>query len=113
MANTSAVITLTPSAKARIKKLLSEAPEGTIGVKLSTPKKGCSGLSYSLEYTDKAGALDERIIVDDAVLFIDNASLLYLIGSEMDWIEDDFQAAFQFKNPNATGMCGCGESFTV
>lgn len=113
MTKTASVITLTPNAKIRIKKLLSEAPEGTVGVKLSTPKKGCSGLAYSLEYTDKADPLDERIVIDDAVLFIDNASLLYLIGSEMDWVEDDFQAAFQFKNPNATGMCGCGESFTV
>ncbi|AEI37681.1 MAG: iron-sulfur cluster assembly accessory protein [Zymomonas mobilis subsp. pomaceae] len=113
MAESSAILTLTPKAKKHVKDLLSEAPEGTIGLKLSTPKKGCSGLAYALDYTDKADPLDERIALDEGVIFIESASLLYLIGSVMDWVEDDFQAAFRFENPNATGMCGCGESFTV
>ena len=77
-----AAVTLTPAAEARVAELMARAPEGSIGVKLSTPRRGCSGLAY-------------------------------LIGSVMDWQEDDFAAGFVFANPNAKGACGCGESFTV
>jgi iron-sulfur cluster assembly protein len=108
-----AAVTLTPSAEARIAKLMSEAPEGSIGVKLSTPRRGCSGLAYSVEYVSEANAFDERIETPGGTFFIDGGSVLYLIGSVMDWQEDDFTAGFTFENPNAKGSCGCGESFTV
>jgi len=84
-----AAVILTHSAEARVAHLMATAPEGAIGVKLSTPRRGCSGF------------------------FIDGASVLYLVGSTMDWVEDDFTAGFVFNNPNAKGSCGCGESFTV
>jgi iron-sulfur cluster assembly protein len=61
----------------------------------------------------EAKPLDERIETPGGILFVDGASLLYLIGSRMDWVEDDFSAGFVFQNPNAKGSCGCGESFTV
>ena len=108
-----AAVLLTPSAEARIAKLMAEAPEGTIGVKLSTPRRGCSGLAYSVDYVSAASPLDERIETPGGLFFIDGASVLYLIGSTMDWQEDDFSAGFVFANPNAKGSCGCGESFTV
>src|ERR671912_2729774 len=108
-----AAITLTPSAEARIAKLMSEAPEGAIGVKLSTPRRGCSGLAYSVEYVSEANAFDEWIETPGGTFFIDGSSVLYLIGSVMNWEEDDFTAGFTFQNPNAKGSCGCGESFTV
>ena len=108
-----AALTLTPSAEARITKLMSEAPEGAIGVKLSTPRRGCSGLAYSVDYISSANPLDEKVTTPGGDLYIDGASLLYLIGSRMDWVEDDFAAGFVFQNPNAKGTCGCGESFTV
>ena len=108
-----AAVILTPSAEARIAKLMADAPEGTIGVKLSTPRRGCSGLAYSVEYVSEANAFDERIETPGGTFFIDAASVLYLIGSVMDWQEDDFTAGFTFQNPNAKGACGCGESFTV
>ena len=57
--------------------------------------------------------MDERIETPGGAFFVDGASILYLIGSTMDWQEDDFAAGFTFANPNATGSCGCGESFTV
>jgi iron-sulfur cluster assembly protein len=106
-------VVLTDSAVARITKLMSQAPEGTIGVKLSTPRRGCSGLAYSVDYVSTASAMDERIDTPGGTLFIDGGSVLYLIGSTMNWVEDDFQAGFVFANPNAKGSCGCGESFTV
>jgi iron-sulfur cluster assembly protein len=108
-----AAIILTPAAEARITKLMAQAPEGAIGVKLSTPRRGCSGLAYSVDYVTEAAPFDEKIETPGGLFFIDSASVLYLIGSTMDWVEDDFTAGFTFQNPNAKGSCGCGESFTV
>ena len=108
-----AAITLTQAAQDRIAELMSRAPEGAIGVKLSTPRRGCSGLAYSVDYVTEANPMDERIETPGGTFFVDGASILYLIGSTMDWQEDDFAAGFVFNNPNATGSCGCGESFTV
>lgn len=108
-----AAVLLTPNAEARIAQLMAQAPEGAVGVKLSTPRRGCSGLAYSVDYVTEANAFDERIETPGGVLFIDGASVLYLVGSTMDWVEDDFTAGFTFQNPNAKGSCGCGESFTV
>jgi iron-sulfur cluster assembly protein len=108
-----AAITLTDAANARIAELMARAPEGAIGVKLSTPRRGCSGLAYSVDYVTEANPMDERIETPSGTFFVDGASILYLIGSTMDWKEDDFAAGFTFDNPNATGSCGCGESFTV
>ncbi|HET9810543.1 MAG TPA: iron-sulfur cluster assembly accessory protein [Sphingomicrobium sp.] len=108
-----AAITLTDAANARIAELMSRAPEGAIGVKLSTPRRGCSGLAYSVDYVSDENPLDEKIETPGGTFYVDGASVLYLIGSIMDWREDDFAAGFVFDNPNATGSCGCGESFTV
>ena len=108
-----AAVLLTPAAEARIAALMAQAPGDAIGVKLSTPRRGCSGLAYSVDYVTDADGFDERIETPGGTFFIDGASVLYLIGSTMDWQEDDFAAGFVFQNPNAKGSCGCGESFTV
>ena len=108
-----AALSLTPSAEARIATLMKDAPADAIGVKLSTPRRGCSGLAYSVDYISSANPLDEKVATPGGDLYIDGPSLLYLIGSRMDWVEDDFTAGFVFQNPNAKGSCGCGESFTV
>ncbi len=108
-----AALSLTPAAEARIAELMAKAPEGTIGVKLSTPRRGCSGLSYSVDYVREAKPFDEKIDTPAGPFYIDAGSVLYLIGSRMDWKEDDFTAGFVFDNPNAKGSCGCGESFTI
>ena len=108
-----AAIALTPAAEQRIADLMARAPADAIGVKLSTPRRGCSGLAYSVDYVTEAVPFDETIATPGGTFFIDAASVLYLIGSTMDWVEDDFAAGFVFANPNAKGACGCGESFTV
>ena len=108
-----AAVVLTPAAQTRVADLMAKAPAEAIGVKLSTPRRGCSGLAYSVDYVTQANAFDERIETPGGTFFIDGASLLYQIGSTMDWVEDDFAAGFTFANPNAKGACGCGESFTV
>ena len=108
-----AALTLTPSAEKRIADLMAHAPEGTVGVRLSTPRRGCSGLAYSVDYVSEADPFDEKIETPGGTFYVDGGSILYLIGSTMDWVEDDFTAGFVFQNPNAKGSCGCGESFTV
>jgi iron-sulfur cluster assembly protein len=108
-----AALILTPTAEQRIATLMAQAPAGAIGVKLSTPRRGCSGLAYSVDYVTEPNAFDEKIETPGGTFYVDGASILYLIGSTMDWVEDDFTAGFVFQNPNAKGACGCGESFTV
>ena len=108
-----AAITLTAAAEARVAELMARAPADAIGVKLSTPRRGCSGLAYSVDYVTEADPFDERIDTPGGTFFVDGGSILYLVGSTMDWVEDDFAAGFTFENPNAKGACGCGESFTV
>jgi iron-sulfur cluster assembly protein len=108
-----AALNLTPSAEARIAALMTQAPADAVGVKLSTPRRGCSGLAYSVDYISTADPFDEKIVTPGGDFYVDGGSILYLIGSTMDWVEDDFTAGFVFQNPNAKGSCGCGESFTV
>ena len=108
-----AAIILTPSSEARIAELMAKAPDDAIGVKLSTPRRGCSGLAYSVDYVTEEVKFDEKIETPGGTFYIDGGSVLYLVGSTMDWQEDEFTAGFVFNTPNATGSCGCGESFTV
>ena len=108
-----AAVRLTPAAEQRVADLMARAPEGAIGVKLSTPRRGCSGLAYSVDYVTEQDPMDEKIETPGGDFYIDAGSVLYLIGSTMNWVEDDFAAGFVFANPNAKGACGCGESFTV
>jgi iron-sulfur cluster assembly protein len=108
-----AALNLTPSAEARIADLMARAPEGAVGVKLSTPRRGCSGLAYSVDYVTEVDPFDEKIVTPGGDFYVDGGSILYLVGSTMAWEEDDFTAGFVFNNPNAKGSCGCGESFTV
>lgn len=108
-----AAVTLTAAAEQRVAELMSKAPADAIGVKLSTPRRGCSGLAYSVDYVTEEQGFDEKIETPGGIFYIDGASVLYLVGSIMDWQEDDFTAGFVFENPNAKGACGCGESFMV
>lgn len=108
-----AAVALTPAAEARVAALMAKAPQGALGVKLSTPRRGCSGLAYSVDYVTEEKGFDEKIETPGGAFYIDGASVLYLVGSTMDWQEDDFTAGFVFDNPNAKGACGCGESFMV
>ena len=108
-----AILDVTEDAAARIRQLMASAPEATAGLRLTTPQRGCSGLMYKVDYVREPGAFDEKVETSGGTLFVDGASLLYLIGSRMDWREDEFSAGFTFTNPNEKGRCGCGESFTV
>lgn len=108
-----AALTVTERAAERIRELLAKRETPAAGLRLTTPQKGCSGLSYNVDYVDEPNPLDEVVETPGGRLYIDTMSLLYIIGSEMDWQEDIFTAGFVFTNPNEKGRCGCGESFTV
>jgi len=106
-------ITITDAAAARIKAIIAARDKPSLGVRLGTSTKGCNGLSYVVNYVDEVNPTDEKIEDKDITLYVDAMSLIYLIGSVMDYKDEKFQSGFTFTNPNEKGRCGCGESFHV
>ncbi|XXG97889.1 hypothetical protein Hte_004203 [Hypoxylon texense] len=106
-----AALKLTPAAVEHLRGLLDQ-PEPKL-IKVGVRNRGCSGLSYHLDYVDKAGPFDEEVEQDGVKVLIDSKALFSIIGSEMDYIEDKLSQRFHFSNPNIKGECGCGESFMV
>lgn len=105
-------ITLTENAAKQIKKQLQQRGSG-IGLKLGLKVAGCSGYAYVLDYADKQ-ANDEAIFEQFGVKIVVKASDLdKLTGTELDYTKQGINESFKFKNPNASGECGCGESFSV
>lgn len=106
-------ITVSPAALEQIRALLKKREKPSIGIRVGLKTKGCNGLAYSIEYADEKHALDECITVDDITILIDPKAIMFLIGTEMDFVSDKFQSGFVFSNPNEKGRCGCGKSFHV
>jgi len=108
---TKAALTITSSAVSRLRNLVN-GPTPQL-LRISVRNKGCAGLSYHLDYVDKPGKFDEVVDQDGVRVLIDSMALFSIIGSEMDWKEDQLSSKFVFKNPNIKDACGCGESFRV
>lgn len=108
---TAPVLNITSNAAERIKSLLSQSQEPAEAIRVGVRPGGCSGMSYFIEYASEAGPADEVIEAHGVKVFIDPKAVMYIIGSEMDYAEDDYQAGFVFRNPNEAGRCGCGKSF--
>ncbi|GME92981.1 hypothetical protein B5S31_g3257 [[Candida] boidinii] len=106
-----ALITLTPHAVYHLKNLMN-LPDPKL-IRIGVKNRGCSGLSYHLEYVSKPENFDEMIEQDGVKVLIDSKALFSIVGSEMDWVDDKLSSKFVFKNPNSKGTCGCGESFMV
>jgi iron-sulfur cluster insertion protein len=108
-----APIAVTESAARRIAALI--AAEGRPGVKLrvSISGGGCSGFQYGFALDDKDEPGDILVERDGAKVAVDDMSLMYLLGSELDWVEDLTGSYFRMKNPNASSQCGCGTSFAI
>jgi len=106
-------MTLTDAAAARVKELMAKADKPVAGLRVGVNTRGCSGMSYFMEYADAPKPFEEVIEDKGVTIFIDPAATMFLLGSEMDWVEDRLASHFVFNNPNAKGTCGCGESFHV
>lgn len=107
------VMTVTPLAAERVKGLIDGRGKPTVGIRIGVRSKGCSGMSYTLEFADKQEPMDEVVESGGIKLLIDPKASLFLIGTEMDYEEEKLKSGFVFKNPNEKGRCGCGESFHV
>jgi iron-sulfur cluster assembly protein len=107
------VMMVTPAAAERVKGLIDKRDKPTVGIRIGVRSKGCSGMSYTLEFADKQEPMDEVVETGGIRLLIDPKASLFLIGTEMDYEEEKLKQGFVFKNPNEKGRCGCGESFHV
>lgn len=106
-----AAIKLTDSAVKHLQALL-YSPDPKL-IRIGVKNRGCSGLTYHLEYVNEPGKFDEEVVQDGVKVLIDSKALFSIIGSEMDWVDDKLASRFVFSNPNSKGQCGCGESFMV
>lgn len=109
-------LTIDDGALAQVKEILSQRTEPCEGIKVGVRTRGCSGLSYTIEYAVKDQNItkfDDLIEADGANIFIDPKVSMFLIGSKMVYKSDDLESGFDFVNPNESSRCGCGESFKV
>ena len=107
------IIKLSDNAALRIKEIMSNAKQESLGVRVSVKTGGCAGMSYVMEYTKEINPSDEVIEDKGVKVFIDSSAVMYLLGTEMDYKKEELSSSFVFNNPNETERCGCGESFKV
>lgn len=103
---------LTPRAEARVLEYLRRRGSG-VGLRVGVTETGCSGYSYVLDYADKVGQDDVVMRQNELNIVVARENLPLLEGTEVDFVQQDLNEQFVFSNPNATGECGCGESFKV
>lgn len=106
------MITITNSAKSRFKQQIVERGKG-LGIRFDVTKTGCSGYAYKIEFADEWRSEDFLSIHDDLYIWITKDAYKYLEGMTVDYIKKGINEQFEFINPNESGRCGCGESFTV
>jgi iron-sulfur cluster assembly protein len=105
-------ITMTAAAAERVRTFLTNRGKG-IGLRVGVKTTGCSGLAYVLEFVDELNEDDQVFEQDDLKVIVDGKSLVYIDGTQLDFVKEGLNEGFQFNNPNVNGECGCGESFTV
>lgn len=106
------MITLTDNAAQRVNGFLANRGKG-IGLRLGVKTTGCSGMAYVIEFVDEQEDSDEVFESNGVKVFVDPKSLIYIDGTEVDFVKQGLNEGFEFKNPNAKDECGCGESFTL
>ena len=111
--STKAIMSLTDNAIEQVKTLLEQRGKPSVGIRIGVKSGGCSGLKYFVEYADAKNPFDEMIKTDNITILIDPKALMYLLGTEMDFVVEQFKSGFTFTNPNEKGKCGCGSSFNV
>jgi iron-sulfur cluster assembly protein len=106
-------VRLTDAAAARIAEIMAAAEGKYLGVRVGVTNGGCAGMSYTMAYAEEAGAFEEVVEEKGVKIFIDPKAILFLIGTEMDFVQEKLGARFVFNNPNQTAACGCGESVSI
>lgn len=107
------VMQLTDNAANQVKNLLADRGKPSMGIRVGVKSGGCSGLKYFVEYADERNPFDEIIQDKGVTVLIDPKALMYLLGTQMDFVSEQFKSGFTFTNPNEKGKCGCGSSFNV
>ena len=105
-------ISITPAAADRVKHFLAGRGHG-LGLRLGVKSTGCSGYAYVVNYADELAKDDVVFEAQGVKIIVDQKSLSYIDGTEVDFVKQGLNEAFRFRNPNVKGECGCGESFTV
>jgi len=108
-----AMMTVSDAAAKQVQALLEGRGKESAGIRIGVRTKGCSGMSYTLEFADEKGPFDEILEDKGVTILIDPKATMFIIGTEMDYVEDKLESGFVFSNPNEKGRCGCGESFHV
>src|SRR5678815_495764 len=106
-------VRLSDAAAARIREIMSNADGRYQGVRVGVTNGGCAGMSYTMDYAESVGPLDEVVEDKGVKIFIEPKAILFLIGTEMDFVKEKLGARFVFNNPNQTAACGCGESVAI
>jgi iron-sulfur cluster assembly protein len=107
------MMTITEPAANQVRSLLAKRGKPSAGIRVGIRTAGCSGLTYTLEYADEKGKFDEVIEDKGVTVLIDPKAVMFLIGTEMDYVTEKLKSGFVFHNPNEKQRCGCGESFHV
>lgn len=105
------MINLTESALSKVQEILDTQEPKPAGLRISVVGGGCSGFSYSMAFENKANMLDKTYEFNGLKVFVDQASMLYLDGAQVDYVETLEGSGFKFENPNVKSTCGCGSSF--
>ncbi len=105
------MITLTPTAVSKVKEILDMQDPKPAGLRIAVVGGGCSGFTYSMAFENNPGLLDKTYDFEGLKVFIDQASMLYLDGASVDYVETLEGSGFKFDNPNVRSTCGCGSSF--
>ncbi len=110
---TKQLFTVTEAAATQIHKLLAQRESPCAGIRISVRTRGCSGLSYMLEYAEEKKPFEDEVKSHGITLLIDPKATMFVVGTEMDFRQEKMGEGFVFNNPNEKGRCGCGESFHV
>lgn len=106
-------VRLTEAAAARLRQIMTDAEGKYLGVRVGVTNGGCAGMSYTMDYASEAKPFEEVMEDKGVKVFIDPKAILFLIGTELDFVKEKLGTRFVFNNPNQTSACGCGESVSI
>ncbi len=107
------LLTMTDAAAEKVKALMAKSQQPVEGIRIGVRPGGCSGMSYYIDYATEVRPGEQVVEQKGVKIILEPTSLMYLIGTEMDYKSDKLQSGFSFSNPNEKGRCGCGQSFKV